>query len=316
MCYIHAMILNSLAVFAIFLALAPGPLSAQTTTPQTTAAQPRTPVARPQTPATRPQASSPYPEPATVPAKPDCNGIPCEDQQPRTIFVPSAPAPTVWPIHDKILWGVYLVLAFVAYAGVFILRKIERNTRAIEAMAGAAQETASAALETAQSALLHAQSIVNAERPWVLVTAEPARGGDGSFEITATNRGRTPATVTLALDQVVFAADEAHLPGVPEFKPVESGARFVPVILLPGEAAILKTVRREDAEALCGSDEKFASIESWEERLYLCGKVTYADLIAPSGKEAHETNWCCWYIHGKQRSALVPAGGDEYNAHT
>jgi len=37
----------------------------------------------------------------------------------------------------------------------------------------------------------------------------------------------------LALDQVVFAADEAHLPGVPEFKPVESGARFVPVILLP-----------------------------------------------------------------------------------
>jgi len=219
-------------------------------------------------------------------------------------------------MHDRILWGACLVLTFVGYAGVFILRKIERNTRAIEAMAGAALETASAASEAAQSALLHAQSIVNAERPWVLVTAEPARGVDGSFEITATNRGRTPATVTSALDQVVFAADEAHLPGVPEFKPVESGARFVPVILLPGEAAILKTVRREDAKALCGSDEKFLSIESWAERLYLCGKVTYADLIAPAGKQAHQTNWCCWYIHGKQRSALVPAGGAEYNAHT
>jgi hypothetical protein len=322
------MILNSLAVFAVLLAMAPGPLSAQTTTPpaspaQTPAAQPRTPavhsqtpVARPQTPAARPQASSPYPEPATVPAKPDCNGVPCEDQQPRFIVSLPAPAPTPWPIHDRILWAACLVLVFVAYAGVFILRKIERNTRAIEAMADVASAAATAASETAQSALLHAQSIVNAERPWVLVTAEPARGGDGSFEITATNRGRTPATVTLALDQVVFAADEAHLPGVPEFKPVESGARFVPVILLPGEAAILKTVRREDAEALCGSDEKFASIESWEERLYLCGKVSYADLIAPAGKEAHETNWCCWYIHGKQRSALVPAGGDEYNAHT
>jgi hypothetical protein len=321
MCYIHAMILNSLAIFAVLLAMAPGPLSAQTTAPpaarpQTPAAQPKTSPARPQTPAAQLQTSSPYAEPATVPAKPDCNGVPCEEQQPHFMVTLPAPAPAPWPMHDRILWGACLVLAFVGYAGVFILRKIERNTGAIAAMAGAAQETAIAASETAQSALLHAQSIVNAERPWVLVTAEPARGLDGSFEITATNRGRTPATVTSALDQVVFAADEAHLPGVPEFKPIDSGARFVPVILLPGEAAILKTVRREDAEALCGSDEKFASIESWEERLFLCGKVTYADLIAPAGKEAHETNWCCWYIHGKQRSALVPAGGAEYNAHT
>ena len=315
------MILKGLAIFAVLLAMAPGPISAQATAPpathpQTSATPPKTPLAHPQTPAAAPQTSSPYPVPATVPAKPDCNGVPCEDQQPRFIVTLPAPAPTPWPIHDRILWAACLMLAFVGYAGVFILRKIERNTRAIEAMAGVAQETAIAASEAAQSALLHAQAIVNAERPWVLVTAEPSHGVESSFEITATNRGRTPATITSALDQIVFAGDEAHLPGVPEFKPVESGARFVPVILLPGEAAILKTFRREDVKALTGSDEKFASIESWAERIYLCGKVTYADLIAPSGKEAHETNWCCWYIHGKQRSALVPAGGAAYNTHT
>lgn len=216
-----------------------------------------------------------------------------------------------------------MVLAFVGYAGVFILRKIERNTRAIETMAEAAQETASATLaaataasETAQSALLHAQAIVNAERPWVLVTAEPTRGVDNSFDITATNRGRSPATVVSAMDEMMFAADEAHLPGVPEFKKVESGARFMPIILLPGESATLKTFGRDEVKKVCGSDEKLAAIESWSERLFLCGRIEYNDLIAPEGKEAHETRWCCWYIHGKQRSALVPAGSAGYNAHT
>jgi hypothetical protein len=196
------------------------------------------------------------------------------------------------------------------------LKKIERHTAAAEATASAAEAAVTAATETAQAALLHAQALLNAERPWILVTAEPSRGVESSFDITATNRGRSPATITSALDQVLFAVDEAHLPSVTEFKPVESGARFVPVILLPGEAATLKTFRREDVKGLCGSDERFAGIESWNERLFLCGKVAYTDLIAPAGKQAHETNWCSWYIHGKQRSALVPAGPAELNAHT
>jgi hypothetical protein len=315
------MILKGFSLFAILLAISTATLSAQTTTPQ--AAHPPTPAIHPQTSAPRPQTSSPYPVTAPAQVRPDCNGVPCEAQTPNFVVTLPAPVPPPWPIHDRILWAAYLLLAFVGYAGVFVLRKIERNTRAIETMAGTAGETASYAVsvatvasETAQAALAHAQAILNAERPWILVTAEPSRGVESSFEITATNRGKSPATITSALDQVLFAIDEAHLPGVPEFKPVESGARFVPIILLPGEAATLKTFRREDARDLCGSDEKFASIESWSERLYLCGKVAYTDLIAPAGKQAHETNWCCWYIHGKQRSALVPAGGAEYNSHT
>jgi hypothetical protein len=118
------------------------------------------------------------------------------------------------------------------------------------------------------------------------------------------------------LDQVLFAVDEAHLPEAPEFKGVDSQARFVPIILLPGESATLKTFSRDDARGFCETDEKFGRIERWEERLYLLGKVTYNDLIAPDGKEAHQTNWCCWYIHGRQKSALVPLGPAEYNTHT
>lgn len=306
MWYIDAMIAKGSATLAVLFALvsASGALSAQ-------APVHPTPV-RPPVPASTSAAQSV--------AKPDCNGIPCEDQQPRVIVVPPAPVPVQWPWHDRILWAACLVLAIVGYVGLMLarstLKQIERQTAAVQETASTAAAAANAAAETAQAALLHAQAILNAERPWILVTAEPARGVESSFEITATNRGRSPATITSAFDQVLFAADEAHLPEALELKPAESAARFVPIILLPGESATLKSIRREDVKGLCESEEKFKSVESWEERLFLCGKVAYNDLIAPAGKEAHETRWCCWYIHGKQRSALVPAGPAGYNSHT
>jgi hypothetical protein len=334
MWYIDAMVVKGLATLAVLLALAsaPPPLSAQTTS-HSSSAQPYPPAAQatihsspaqqypPAAQATSHTGSAqPYP-PAQMPqSRSDCNGVPCEEQQPRVIVVPPAPTPIQWPWHERILWAAYVVLALVGYAGVMLavstLKKIERNTAAAADTANVAVAAANAATDTAQAALLHAQSIINAERPWILVTAEPTRGVESSFEITATNRGRSPATITSALDQVLFAADEAHLPVRPEFREVESSARFVPITLLPGESATLKTFSREDARGFCESDEKFKSIESWDERLFLVGKVLYNDLVAPAGKEAHETSWCCWYIHGKQRSALVPAGPPEYKAHT
>jgi hypothetical protein len=39
-------------------------------------------------------------------------------------------------------------------------------------------------------------------------------------------------------------------------------------------------------------------------------------LIAPADSQAHETNWCYWYIHGRHKSGLVIAGPPEYNLHT
>jgi hypothetical protein len=309
------MLLKGSAIILVFSALAQLPASvfAQAATHPGSALAP---AAGPHSTTAAPanSAASPFP------MKPDCNGGPCEDQAPRSITVQPPPAPIVWTLHERILWGAYLVLAILGYAGIMMavstLRKIERQTRIADDTATAAFTAANAAAETAQAALLHAQAIANAERPWVLVTAEPTRGVESSFDITATNRGHSPATITSALDQVLFAADEALLPDLPDFAPTASGARFVPIILLPGESATLKTFSREDVRGLCDSDEKFKSVESWDERIFLCGKVAYNDLIAPAGKGSHETVWCCWYIHGKQRSALVPAGPAEYNSHT
>ena len=293
--YIDAMILKGLGIFAVLLAIHPALLFAQANSQPNVAATQKQPQTK---------------------QLPVCNGVPCEEQQPHLIVTLPAPAPVQWPLHDRILWGALLALVFIAYAGVLLavstLKKIERHTGATEASVA----SATAANETAQVALLHAQSMLRAERPWVLVTAEATRGVENSFDITASNRGRSPATVTSALDQVVFASDEAHLPAVPSFKLTDSKSRFVPLILLPGESAALKSFTREQVKEFCGSDERFAAVESWSERLFLCGKIVYKDLVSPAGKDVHESNWCCWYIHGKQRSALVPAGPAEYNAHT
>ncbi len=315
------MIQKGWSTLAVLVALAASPalLSAQAVPPS-----PKPAVTHPAAPAVtqaaKPAAPTALSAAAPAQSRPDCGGVPCEEQQPHVIVTLPAPAPTVWKWQDRVLWGVYLVLALVGYIGVMLavstLKKIERHTAASEVTASAAASAATAAAETAQAALLQAQALVNAERPWILVTAEPTRGVESSFEITATNRGRSPATITAAFDEVLFAPDEASLPAVPEIKPVESSARFVPIILLPGESATLKTFSRGDARGVCGSDEQFKNVESWSERIFLCGKVAYNDLIAPAGKEAHETNWCSWYIHGKQRSALVPAGPAAYNAHT
>ena len=320
MCYIDAMIFKGLAIAAVLLATAQTPLSAQTTATHH--------------PSSALQTQSPYPSPSQTQPKPDCNGAPCEEQQPHVIVTLPSPAPTRWLMHDKILWGVDLVLAILGYAGIMLalstLKKIERHTQAFEASMEAAKNTAAptapaaetssamaaAALETAQAALLHAQAIVHAERPWVLVTAEPTRGVESSFEITATNRGRSPARVTAALDQVLFAADEAHLPETPAYEDVAPGAPLVPIILLTGESTSLKSFSRDDAVALPKTEEELRRLDTWENKIFIHGKVTYRDLIAPPDQQIHTTDWCCWYIHGRQKSGLVIAGPPQYNQHT
>jgi len=216
-------------------------------------------------------------------------------------------------LHDRIAWAANLVLVILGYAGILLaistLKKIERQTKVGEA-------AAEAAAESAQAALLHAQAMIHAERPWLLVTVEPSRSIENGFTVMATNRGRSPARIIAMAEQVRIAIDEAHLPDTPEYKSGEPGAPRVPVILLPGESTGIKSFCRDDLKGLCNSEETFKRIKDWEEKVYLYGKLVYRDLIAPPDEQIHETAWCCWYIHGLQKSGLVIAGPPSYNLHT
>jgi hypothetical protein len=243
------------------------------------------------------------------------SGSGARDYQPQPhITVANPPsAPVVWTIPVWITWGANLVLVFLGYAGIMmavsLLKKIDRQT-------GYAEVAADAAATSAQAALLNAQAFIQAERPWILITVEPSRSTENSFSVVATNRGRTPARIIETMEQTMIAVKETHLPIPPEYDNQERSTTPAPIILLPGEFTTIGTFCRNDVKGLCDSEERFKRIETWEEKIYLYGQVLYRDLIAPADSQARETNWCCWYIHGRQNSGLVLAGPAEYNSHT
>ena len=239
-------------------------------------------------------------------------GIP--EIRPRHIGVVNPPAtPAPWTWQERVTWAANLVLVVLGYAGIMLalslLKKIDRQMHYAETAAEAAAASSHAALTTAQA-------ILHAERSWILISVEPSPSAENCFTIMATNRGRTPARIFATAEQTSIAIDEQHLPGTPEYGDEKQGAPFTPIILLPGESAAIKPFCRGDAKGLCDSEERYRRIETWEEKIFLYGKVIYRDLTAPADSEAHETNWCCWYIHGRQNSGLVIAGPPEYNTHS
>jgi hypothetical protein len=251
----------------------------------------------------------------TNPSSTECEGGACPAATPTphiTIATP-APAPAPWSLQDRIKWAAVVLLVLVAYVGIWFavstLQKIERQTRYAEATAQAAAESAKAALEYAQS---HARS----ERPWILVTAEPAPGAPDAFTVVATNRGRGAARMISLVEGMAFAKDEVSLPRDPDLKEPEPKPQLASMILLPGESIGIRTFRREEVVNVCETPEQLQRVENWEEKIYLYGKVTYVDLQSPDEKQTFDTAWCCWYIHGRQRSGLVMAGKPPYNQHS
>ena len=302
---------KGLALFAVLLAIAQVslPASGRTTDPSAADQQTQPPAA----------SSSPAPPAAGSPtAKAECNGGPCEDQQPRMIVSVPPPAPTPWSWHDRVLWAACVVLAALGYAAIMLgfsaLKKIERLATIAEDTAAAASVTAQAAFLSAQSISLNTQAIVDAERPWLMITVEPSPRTENSFTVMATNRGRTPATIIATTERIKIAIDETHLPIPPDYG--ELGAPRVPIILLPGESTAIKSFSREEGKEICETEDRFKRVENWEDKAFIYGKIVYTDLIAPREKQVHETAWCCWYIHGRQRSGLVLAGPPDYNMHT
>ena|ERR1035438_1877241 len=245
-------------------------------------------------------------------AKGDCNGAPCEqDQRPPVIVTLPAPAPEVWSWHARVQWAASVMFSIVGYVGIMValkaMKKIERLTTSMESAA------ASTSL-SAEAALLNAQAIHDSQRPWLLITVEPSPRIEDTFAIIATNRGHTPATIVSTAEGIEFALDESHLPPIPSYGELRSPR--VPIILLPGESTPVESFSRDEGRRICETEERFKRVANWEEKVFISGKVVYRDLIAPGAKQLHETTWCCWYIHGRQKSGLVLAGPPSYNMHT
>jgi len=298
--------LKGLAITAALLTLMQAPAAVCTQANGHTGANKQTP------PVSAPSTTAPPVTSSPTQSLDSGSGGSSEPVQHITVANPP-PTPLEWALHDKIAWAATVVLAIVGWGGILLalslLKKIDRQT-------GYAETSAEAAAVSAQAALLNAQALIHSERPWILMTVEPSRSAENSFTVMATNRGRTPGRITATMSGSKVTIDEKHLPRTPEYREQKTDAPLSPVILLPGESTPIKPFGRDDVRGLCDSEERFRRIETWEERVFLYGKVTYKDLIAPADSQEHETNWCCWYIHGRQTSGLVIAGPPEYNSHT
>jgi hypothetical protein len=307
------MVLKDLAlvVALLFLAFASATAIAQASNPAAQA-HPTT------TPSSNAGATTPGASPVNGPgdanpaSQTNCQGGPCDAPPPHITIATPAPAPAPWPLQQRISWAANLILVLIAYVGVMLglsaLRKIERQTRYGEI-------AAQAAAESAKAALLLAQAQERAERPWIVISPEPVPGTQDSFTVVATNRGRSPARVVSLVDEIALARDESHLPPAPTFK-TEPRAPHTPSILLPGESAEIKSFSRGDVKTVCETAEVLRQVEEWEEKIFLYGRLSYIDLRSVDETQTHETSWCCWYIHGRQKSGLVIAGAPEYNRHT
>ncbi len=325
---------KNLAAMAVLLcgALTPAVCAGQAAPGRATPVQPVSPqakalVAAPVgTPVTAPAANpsgAPSATPTTVPgaspstAAPGSPETPTDELPPPHISIATpAPAPAPWPVQDRISWAANLLLLLIAYIGVMLalsaLRKIERQTRSAETAAQAAAESAQAAMQFAQN---QAKAQADAERPWILVTAEPEPGIPNGFTVVAGNRGRSPARIISMAEEITLAKDESQLPLEPAFKSETTSPRE-PLILLPGESVNIKSIRRDSVNSICTTPEDLDRVETWESRIYLYGKIVYEGLVPSGNGRSHETSWCCWYIHGHQKSGLVIAGPREYNQHT
>ena len=308
--------LKSLAGFAVLVAITLAPAAVVAgTSDQSGAKRPATSLSPLSPPSLAAPHSAPSPvQGATSPTQKTGNEDRGRDYPPpRITIVNPAPAPSPWSLHERILWVANLVLVLVAYAGIMLalslLKKIERQT-------GCAETAAVAAATSVQAALLNAQAVIHAERPWILISVEPSRSKANSFTVKATNRGRTPARIVATAERTQIAIDETRLPGTPDYNNEEPMPPRVPIILLPGKSTAIKPFGRDEVKGLCDSEERFKRIEAWDEKVFLYGKLIYRDLIAPADSQVHETNWCCWYIHGRQNSGLILAGPAEYNLHT
>jgi hypothetical protein len=243
----------------------------------------------------------------------DCEGDSCPPPPAHITIATPAPAPAPWLWPERVSWAANLLLVVLAYVGVMLglstLRKIERQTRY-------AENAAQAAADSAKAALSYVEAHARAERPWIVVTAEPAPGQTDAFTVVATNRGRGPARVIGLAEGTLTTKDEENLPEPPVYEGSAAHAPPANMILLPGESSVIRSFRRDDLSMVCKSTEQLRRIENWEERVFLYGKVTYVDLQAPDEKMSFDTAWCCWYIHGRQKSGMVIAGSAPYNQHT
>jgi hypothetical protein len=160
-----------------------------------------------------------------------------------------------------------------------------------------------AAVLNAKAAQLNAQAVINAERPWIVVSFN-ARQGTQQYAFIATNYGRTPAEIVSANTIWTTAVDDVkELPVPPNY-----GTDILPYRkLLPQMQTWEFHVENVDEKVRSTSELREDRL-----RLVLYGCVKYNDML--DSASVHETRFCYRFVRNQGYLAL--AGPEQYNQRT
>jgi len=166
----------------------------------------------------------------------------------------------------------------------------------------------------AQGALLSAQALINAERPWIVMTIEPGKETN-EFLLKAVNRGRTPAAILSAGEGLAIIEPETVLPMIPEYSRIKK--HEAPVMVVQGEYQIVLRFNRNHLRGMCKDRDQFVQIAGCSQFTYVFGNVVYRDSLAPPYAVPHETRWCCMvWLTDDPDEFFFTDGSAEYTKHT
>jgi hypothetical protein len=177
---------------------------------------------------------------------------------------------------------------------------------------------------SADAALLNAQALINAERPWIIVTAKRKDDND-VFMVYGELQGRTPAKIIsgwgnhIIVPEILGERSTAidNLPDEPPYKPEGTEIPYE-ILAVPGQTPFSIYVFPVYTR-IKPNFELWRKIENFEEVLFLFGRLVYTDTLTkdPDGKPTeHETRWCFKYIPSKPEGMITKSGKPSYNRYT
>jgi hypothetical protein len=217
------------------------------------------------------------------------------------------PAEPLSYLHELLLPQNLPALALVAVgiAGIWVavctLKDIQKQTENAGLAARAAQASANA--------------LVNAERPWIVVTPTPSSDG-WSCTFDARNFGRTPAEIISSDAKFAIVDDGEDVPILPKEGKFHLAHR---ILMLPEAVDPIEKKRsphnvyvlHRNAVLQGQTEERRKMIAVGQKRLMVYGIVVYEDVLTKGG---HYTRFC--YCCSPSGGDVIPAGSDGANEHT
>jgi|SRR5579862_3933984 len=199
------------------------------------------------------------------------------------------------------------------------------SVEAFNKQAGIMERQTKATETAADAALLNAKAVINAERPWLVVTWLSDKDVLGLFRISCRNQGKTPAKV-LSISATWSIVNNLNDLTPPDYSSPEVSPDLT-LIVSDKSFQIGHGINPESI--LLRNAEQRPLVNDGRAFLIYYGKLIYRDTFydEDSGEGIHETYWCFIYVpcdEGRFDKAPIPSrigslrrgGPKEYNRYT